>query len=89
MKQATGFRRYFGLMFRTSRTKPLVFYFNKPTLISIHSLFVFFKFTAIWFDECNKVIEARVVKPFSFNIKPKKPFCKLVELPIHSSWTIH
>lgn len=81
MKEARGLRKYFGLMFRTKKTKPLVFNFSKPVLIPIHSLFVFFNFVAIWFDKNNKVIDYHIVKPFSLNIKPSRPFIKLVEVP--------
>lgn len=81
MKVAKGLRKYFGLMFRTSKTEPLVFYFSKPVKVSIHSFFVFFKFVAVWFDEDDKVIAQRIVKPFSINVKPTKPFSKLIEIP--------
>jgi len=81
MKQAKGINKYLGLMFRTRKTEPLLFKFNKPVRISIHSLFVFFKFKAYWYDEHGLLIESRVVKPFSINIKPSKSFSKLVEVP--------
>jgi len=72
----------FGLMFRTRKTKPLLFEFNQATRMAIHSLFVFFPFNAIWLDENNKIIEQRVVRPFTFSICPRKPFRKLIEIPI-------
>ena len=84
MKQVKGINKYLGLMFRSKRTEPLIFNFKKPVLIPIHSLFVFFKFKAYWYDKHGLLIEARVVKPFQINIKPSKSFSKLVEVPINS-----
>jgi len=81
-KTATGIRKYLGLMFRTRKTESLIFNFNKPVLIPIHSLFVFFKFRAYWFDRDSNLIESRIIKPFQFNIKPSKPFSKLIEVPV-------
>lgn len=77
-----GLRNYTGLMFRTKKTKPLVFTFNKPVLIPIHSYFVFFSFKARWYDEYDILIEEQIIKPFSKKILPQKPFVKLVEIPI-------
>jgi hypothetical protein len=83
MIQAKGLRKYFGLMFRTSRTSPLIFKFEKPTLVPIHSYFVFFKFKAVWaFEDGTK--EEMIVLPFRNNIKPLKPFIILEEYPIPS-----
>jgi len=82
MKTPKGINKYFGLMFRTKKTKPLLFKFKKPVLIPIHSLFVFFKFKAYWFDVEGLLIEARTIKPFQINIKPSKPFSELIEMPI-------
>jgi len=78
--EAKGFNRYWGLMFRL---KPLVLHweFKEPTNISIHSAFCR-KFFAIWLDKKNNIIEIRLVKPFQFNIKPKKKFSKLIEIPL-------
>ncbi len=83
MKTAKGIRKYFGLMFRTKKTEPLVFYFTDPISIPIHSLFVFFNFRVMWFDKNENLIEQRIIKPFQFNIKPSKPFSKLIEVPIN------
>ena len=77
-----GIQKYIGLMFRTRKTKPLLFEFSKDTRTAIHSLFVFFPFHAIWLDENNKIIGQKVVKPFTFSVRPKKPFRKLIEIPI-------
>ena len=79
--RAHGLRKMTGLMFRTRKTKPLVFEFKNDVHLAIHSFFVFFDFRAIWLDADNKIIEQRTVKPFSISVKPKKPFRKLIEIP--------
>ena len=82
MKLATGIRRYTGLMFRTRKTEALCFMFEQEVMIPIHSWFVFFPFIALWKDSEDKVIEMRRVDPFESHILPKKPFKKLLEIPI-------
>jgi len=84
MKQAKGINKYIGLMFKSRNTEPLEFIFEKPVSISIHSLFVFFSFKAIWtFEDGTK--EERIIKSFSGlweSIKPSKSFIKLQEIPL-------
>lgn len=70
-------------MFKSRNSGNLLFEFKKNTGISIHSYFVFFPFLAIWLDDKNKIIEWKVVKPFTFRIKPKIKFRRLVEIPIN------
>jgi len=72
-----------GLMFKTRQTKNLLFEFGKETRIKIHSFFVFFKFLAVWLNDKNKVIEWKMIKPFSIGYSPKKHFSKLIELPLN------
>ena len=76
-----------GLMFKSQNTNALLFEFKKQTKASIHSLFVFFPFLAIWLDDKNKIIEKRAVMPFTFSVKPKKEFTKLLEIPINSKYS--
>lgn len=64
----------------------LLFDFNKPTRMAIHSLFVFFSFVSVWLDDKNNVIELRKVKPFTFFVRPQKNFHKLVEIPINNKY---
>ena len=82
MKNVKGINKYLGLMFKNKNTEPLIFTLSKPKLLSIHSLFVFFPFKAYWYNEKGELIESRIVKPFRINIKPSKPFYKLVEVPL-------
>ncbi len=72
-----------GLMFKTRNTKPLLFNFGREINWTLTSLFVFFPFLALWLDDKNNVIDMRVVKPFIPGIISKKPFSKLLEIPIN------
>lgn len=71
-----------GLMFR-KQSKPLLFSFKKPTRQSIHSLFCQ-PSLAIWLHN-GKIIEEKIVKPFSLFTKPKKSFTHLVEIPLNNN----
>lgn len=82
-KKARSFKKFSGLMFRSlSKSQNLLFEFNKETSISFHSYFVFFKFMIIWLDSKNKVIEYKIVKPFSLKISCQKKFKKCLEIPL-------
>ncbi len=82
IKKCSSFRKFTGLMFRTKNTSALIFEFKEPTLVSIHSMFVFFSFYAIWVDDRDEIIEIKEVKPFTASIIPKRKFVKLLEIPI-------
>jgi len=81
MKQAKGIRKYTGLMFRTRKTEPLLFEFDNPVYIPIHSWFVFFDFLAEWTLK-DGTVESRVIKPFTSKIYSSKPYTKLLETPL-------
>src|SRR3989344_2981150 len=83
-KKVSPFGKISGLMFKSRNTENLLFEFKKNTNLRIHSFFVFFPFLAVWLNKKNKVIEIKIVRPFSFSIKPKKLFSKLVELPFNN-----
>lgn len=74
-----------GLMFhfRKGKSRNLLFEFNKPVSFPIHSYFVFFKFLAVWVDGNNKIIEYKIVKPFTLSVKPRRQFRKLFEIPLN------
>ena len=74
-----------GLMFRTKNTSTLVFELGKLRNFRIHSWFVFFDFIAVWLDEKGKIINVKLVKPFTFSVSPEKPFKKLIEIPINEN----
>jgi uncharacterized membrane protein (UPF0127 family) len=75
-----------GLMFKSSREN-LLFDFSSDTRIKIHSFFVFFPFLVVWLDKKNKVLEWKIVKPFTVAVSPKKPYRKLVEVPLNKKNT--
>ena len=83
-KKLGKFSRGLGLMFRSKNTNNLLFDFDRDVTTSITSFFVFFPFLAIWLDENNKVIDKKIVKPFTLSIKPKTEFKRLIEIPINS-----
>jgi len=86
-KECSGWKRAIGLMFkRREKANALIFEFDKPTKMSICSLFVFFPFIAIWLDKKNEVIGSEVVKPFTISVSPKKPFSKLIEIPLNKKY---
>lgn len=82
VKEARGLGRIFGLMFRSSSTENLLFSFNRRVHLAVHSWFVPFSFLIIWMDEKNKVMEHRIVRPFSTAIWPSKPYAKFIEMPL-------
>lgn len=66
-------------MFKSRKTEPLIFEFDRDVNYCLHSIFVFFPFKATWLDKDDKIIEERIIKPFVVGIKPKKPYRKLIE----------
>lgn len=72
-----------GLMFRI-RPKPLLFVWKKPIRTAIHSFFVFQNFVAVWYCR-GKIIDKKIVRPWTFAVTPKVKFDELLEIPIHSS----
>jgi|SRR3990172_2455524 len=87
IEECRGLNRAFGLMFgRRERAKALLFRFEKPTGLGIHSLFVFFPFAAIWLDDKNEVIKAKKVMPFTFSVGIKEPFYKIIEIPLNNKY---
>jgi uncharacterized membrane protein (UPF0127 family) len=77
-----------GLMFKKRETAgALLFEFSSSEKRAIHSLFVFFPFLAIWLNDKNKIIEISRVMPWRLSICPKKPFKKLIEVPINARYS--
>lgn len=88
VKECNWFNKIKGLMFsRREKANILLFAFDKPTKMAIHSFFVFFPFIAVWLDSKNKVIEMKVVKSFSPLVSCKKYYYKLVEIPINLQYS--
>jgi uncharacterized membrane protein (UPF0127 family) len=73
-----------GLMFhRREKCPAMLFEFSHPESMLIHSLFVFFKFGAIWLDDKNRIVDKKLVKPFRLAVSSEKPFYKLLEIPVN------
>jgi uncharacterized membrane protein (UPF0127 family) len=85
LKKIQGiFQEARGLTFRTRKNaRALLFEFEKPTNLKIHSCFVWFPFIAIWIDQKDKVIKKKIVHPWRVSINPKESFKKLIEIPIN------
>jgi uncharacterized membrane protein (UPF0127 family) len=87
VRECKGLAMGIGLMFsRREKAKALVFEFDKPTRMAIHSFFVFFPFLAVWLDEENNVLEIKRVKSFIPRIYPRKSYSKLVEIPLNECY---
>lgn len=80
--ESKGINRYIGLMFKKKFEGSLEFNFKEPTTQTIHSFFVFFPFIVEWYDEQDKLIESQVIIDWRSNIKPSKPFIKIIERSI-------
>ena len=83
VKKVSSLGKITGLMFRKKITENLLFSFGKKTSLKIHSFFVFFNFLAVWLDEKNRVIDFKIIKPFTLAVTSKKPFRRLIEIPIN------
>jgi len=82
------FSKIRGLMFRRRENSPaMLFDLKKPRKFKIHSLFVFFPFLTIWLDDKKNVLDIKIVKPFRFSVSSKKPFYKLLEIPINKKYS--
>ncbi len=74
--------RMHGLMFRTEFIKPIVFIFDYSARHSIHSLFVNFRFDAVYLDGRKKVVDVfEGIRPFTMLVTPKNKARFLVEFP--------
>ena len=81
VKRLSSLGRLAGLMFRTKNTKNLLFSFPDDTNTEFHSFFVFFPFFMLWLDKKNRVLERRLIRPFSTIKSPKKKFRNVIEIP--------
>ncbi|MEK6873760.1 MAG: hypothetical protein AABW91_02855 [Nanoarchaeota archaeon] len=80
--KANQFMKIKGLMFSIRENAfPILFETKNP--LSIHSFFVFYEFLAIWLDDKNKVLDYKIVKPFSIREIAEKEFSKILEIPLN------
>jgi len=82
-KKVSPIGKILGLMFRTKETGILLFEFKKETNLKIHSFFVLFDFLGVWINSKGRVVDCKIMKPFSVAYSPKKKFSRLVEIPIN------
>ena len=82
-KKANFFASIGGLMFRSKETDNILFEFKNKSRYALHSVFVFFPFLVLWLDENNRVLDFKIVKPFSFYVDTNKKFNKILELPVN------
>ena len=86
-RNCNNFGKFLGLMFtRRKKAEALIFEFKKPVNFRIHSFFVFFPFLAVWLDERNDVIEIRKINSFTPPVAGKKPYKKLLEIPLNGRY---
>jgi len=84
VEKVSKFKEGIGLMFHHREKCPaMLFEFKEPNKMLIHSLFVFFKFGAVWLDDKNRIVDKKIVKPFRLSVSSKKPFYKLLEIPLN------
>ena len=87
VKKVSELGKIFGLMFKSkTKANALLFEFSEPTSMKIHSFFVFFPFFALWLDNKCNIIEKRTIQPFGLSFSPKKPFSKLIEIPLNENY---
>lgn len=83
-KDCNVLQKFIGLMFsRRENARMLLFSFKKKQKIRIHSWYVFYPFIAVWLDERNRVVDLKIVKPFTPWVSPKKRCISLLEIPIN------
>lgn len=87
VKKLSEFGKTIGLMFRRKEKCPaMLFEFKFPNKMLIHSLFVFFKFGAVWLDNKNRIVDMKIVKPFMLSVSSRKNFYKLLEIPLNKKY---
>ena len=88
VKECKGICRGIGLMFQGKQNaNALLFSFNEPSRVKIHSFFVFFPFVAVWLDKNNKVVSLKKVKSFTLSIFPGESYHKLIEIPVNKKYS--
>jgi uncharacterized membrane protein (UPF0127 family) len=87
VRKCNWFTQIIGLMFsRRHKADALLFSFQKPTKMAIHSCFVFFPFFAVWLDNKNRIMERKKIKPFTLKVSPTEAYYSLLEVPINKKY---
>lgn len=71
-----------GMIFSTKveKTKPLLFVFSDEQYVPIHMFFVFFPLIVIWIDKEKRIMEFKILNPFSMH-SPKRKSKYILEIP--------
>ncbi len=85
VRDVRSFEKGIGLMFRTRNTTNLLFSFTKDVRTLFTSIFVFFPYLSIWLDKDYRVLDARIIKPFTLRVPTHKPFRYVVEVPVNEA----
>ena len=80
------FTQFTGLMFSRRKTAIRLFSHAVDRRMPIHSWFVFYKFLIVWLDSKKRVVEWRVVKPFTSFVLPRKVCCAFLEIPLDDKY---
>lgn len=76
-----------GFMFTNrDNADAVVFNFNKKFNLGLHSWFVFFPFLVVWLDNKNRIVEMKIMRPFSSYFAPQKNVSKVVEIPLNQKY---
>ena len=80
------FTQFIGLMFSRRKTSIRLFSYSSDRRVPIHSWFVFYKFLIVWLDSNDKIIDWRVVKPFTSCVLPDKKCRAFLEIPLDEKY---
>ena len=84
--ECVGNERMRGLTFRRRKNaRALLFEFDELCREPIHSIFVFFPFVGVWLDG-KRLVGIKTVKSFLPFIRPKRPFDRLIEIPLSDKY---
>lgn len=81
------FTQFIGLMFSRRKTIVRLFSYSSDRRVPVHSWFVFYNFLIVWLDSKNKIVEWRVVRPFTSIILPRKKCRAFLEIPIDDKYS--
>lgn len=79
--ECRGIKVAVGFMFNFFPRKAKVLVFAREQKISLHMLFVFFPLQAVFANKNKKVVDVRLLKPFTFYTSPWKAKY-VIELPM-------
>lgn len=77
IERCSSWSKFKGLMFSANHLPLLIEIKNKP----IHSMFVFYPFLAIWLNDESKIVDYKLVHPFTSSVMPQSDFTKIIEIP--------